>query len=81
MEKLNQSASKPLSLIKYGEGSQTIANGEYASTNEVEKGSTLTHNGEGEDIVETKNKTFFEKSVEKHGNKYDYTLVNYKRKS
>jgi hypothetical protein len=32
---------------------------------------------EGDDIVESKSKTFIEKSVKLHGNKYDYTNVNY----
>lgn len=64
---LKQSAAKPLSVINtYEESSQTIAKCEYNFTNELEKGSTLSQMSEGEDIVETKNKTFFEKSVELH---------------
>jgi hypothetical protein len=78
MGMLKQSAAKPLSVITtYEESSQTIAKCEYNFTNELEKGSTLSQMSEGEDIVETKNKTFFEKSVELHKNNFDYSLSKY----
>ncbi|MCF8339719.1 MAG: hypothetical protein K9I82_01985 [Chitinophagaceae bacterium] len=75
---LKQSAAKPLSVNKtYEESSQTIAKCEYNFTNELEKGSTLSQMSEGEDIVETRNKTFFEKSVELFKNNFDYSLSKY----
>lgn len=64
MCKVNQSAAKP--LINDGESSQTISKESTLDDNSG-SGEPLTVNTEGEDIVESKSKMFFEKSVAKHG--------------
>lgn len=72
-----QSAAKPLSSIEYEEGSQTITKVSTPVSNQVEKGDTRTHNGEGEDIVEFRLRNFIEKSKLKFGDNYNYDRVVY----
>ena len=72
-----QSAAKPLSSIEYEEGSQTITKVSTPASNQVEKGDTRTHNGEGEDIVEFRLRNFIEKSKLKFGDNYNYDRVVY----
>lgn len=72
-----QSAAKPLSSVEYEEGSQTITKVSTLVSNQVEKGDTQTHNGEGEDIVEFRLRNFIEKSKLKFGNNYNYNKVIY----
>lgn len=75
MCEINQSAAKPLS-DSYGESSQTILKGSTLNDNSG-SGVPLPSKVEGDDIVESKSKTFIEKSVKLHGNKYNYINVNY----
>lgn len=75
MCEINQSAAKPLS-DSYGESSQTIPKGSTLNDNSG-SGVPLPSKVEGDDIVESKSKTFIEKSVKLHGDKYNYSNVNY----
>jgi hypothetical protein len=75
--KRNESAANPLNFDKYGERSQTISK-ESTPNDNGGSGEPLTDNSEGEDIVESRSKKFFEKSVEKHGLIYNYDRVVYK---
>jgi hypothetical protein len=77
MDKINESAAKPLSLKKYEECSQTISKESTLNDNSG-SGEPITNNVDGEDIVESRSKKFFERSVEKHGLKYNYDKVVYK---
>ena len=76
MVKRNESAAKPLNYYRYGERSQTISK-ESTPNDNGGSGGLLTGNTEDEDIVESKSKKFFERSVEKHGLKYNYDKVVY----
>jgi hypothetical protein len=75
MYKRNQSAAKPLKN-KYGESSQTISKESTLNDNSG-SGEPLPSKVEGDDIVESKSKTFIEKSVKLHGDRYSYINVNY----
>lgn len=77
MGESNQSAAKHLSSTEYGEGSQTIAKASTLNCKLTETGDTLTHKGEGKDIVETKREMFIEKSVKKFNNRFIYDNVIY----